>query len=174
MKAILLAGGYGTRLGELTKDRPKPTIEIGGKTVIERIIENLHLAGITQIIVNLHYLPTVMTEKITNKALFYYEEKLLGQEGTISALQDWLQDDDFFTLNADTITNVDYKNMILHHQPKTISVAMQNWRAAGVWLYSKEYFTNPSLPIVPYRPDGLVFHDIGTPERLEAAKAYYE
>lgn len=174
MKALILSAGYGTRLGELTKDRPKPTIEVGGKTVIERIIENLHLHGLTEIIVNLHYLPTVMTERITNKALFYYEPVLLGHEGTIMALRKWLERDDFFVINGDTISNVDYTLMKQRHVSGSITALMDENRCAGVWIYPPNYFQNQNTPIVPYRPPNLVWHDMGTPERLKEAQEYYE
>lgn len=174
IKALILAGGYGTRLGELTKNQPKPTIVINGKTVIEQIIERLHLHKITQIIVNLHYLPVVMTEKITNKALFYYEPRLLGHDGTISALRDWLEDNYFLVINGDTISNIDFSDMIAFHKNGTVTVLMDNWRCAGVWLYDTDYFINKDLSIIPYRPVNLIWHDIGTPERLQKAKEYYE
>lgn len=173
MRALILAAGYGTRLGELTKDKPKPLIEVNGRSVIEGIIERLHLHGIAQIIVNLHYLPLVITERIMNKALYYYEPKLLGHDGTIDALKDWLKDDDFFVINGDTISNVDYTQMKCLYKEKTISVLMDQWRCAGTWIYSKEYFENKNLPVIPYRPSGLEWHDIGTKERLEEARKFY-
>lgn len=174
-KALILAGGYGSRLGELTKDKPKPTIVINGKTVIEQIIERLHIHGITQIIVNIHYLPTIITEKINGNALYFYEPILLGHDGTIDALREWLRTDDhFWIINGDTISNVNYTDMELRHKPGTISALMDLWRCAGTWIYSKEYFQYKDLPIRPYRQLGLVWHDIGTPERLEEAKKFYE
>ena len=173
MKALILAAGYGTRLGDLTKDKPKPLIEINGKSVIEGIIDRLHMNGITEIIVNLHYLPTVITERIISKALYYYEPKLLGHDGTIAALKNWLNED-FFVINGDTISNVDFSEMAKQHKVNMISVLMDQWRCAGVWLYSKEYFENKNLPVIPYRPTDLTWHDIGTPERLKEAQEYYK
>ena len=51
MKALILAAGRGSRLGELTKDRPKPTIEIAGKTILQHIINNLYQHNIYDIII---------------------------------------------------------------------------------------------------------------------------
>ena len=99
---------------------------------------------------------------------------LLGHEGTISALSNWLKGEDFFLINGDTISNVNLTEMRNKHREKSISVLMDAWRCAGTWLYSKEYFNDSNLPIFPYRPSGLVWHDTGTPERLEEAKKYYE
>jgi NDP-sugar pyrophosphorylase family protein len=174
IKALILAGGYGSRLGELTKDKPKPTIEVGGKSVIQRIIDSLHSHGILQIIVNVHYLPIIITEKINGNALYFFEEVLLGHEGTISALKNWLSDDNFLVINGDTISTVDYSEMIRVHKKGTITVLYDNWRAAGTWIYDREYFNNPDLPVIPYRPLGLRWFDIGLPERLEEAKEFFK
>ena len=173
MRALILAAGYGTRLGDLTKEKPKPLIEVGGKSVIEGIIDRLHMNGVTEIIVNLHYLPIVITERIISKALYYYEPRLLGHEGTIHALKDWLKEDDFFVINGDTICNVDYTEMRELHKKGTISVLMDQWRCAGTWIYSKDYFVNKDLPVIPYRPLRLEWHDIGTPARLKEAQEFY-
>ncbi len=174
MRALILSAGYGSRLGELTKDKPKPLIEVNGKSVIEGIIDRLHIHGITEIIVNLHYLPTAITERINSNALYYYEPRLLGHDGTINALKEWLKGDDFFVINGDTISNVDYTEMRRYYKYNTITALMDQWRCAGTWIYPKEYFDNKNLSAIPYRPRGLEWHDIGTPERLEEAKKYYE
>ena len=173
MKCLILAAGRGTRLGELTKNQPKPTIEVGKKTILQRIVENLHSHGIYQIIINCHYLPLIIEEKIGSNTLYFYEEVLLGHEGTISALKNWLEGDDFFVLNGDTISNVNFTEMATQHKEGTISVLMENWRCGGTWLYSQQYFTNRDVPILPYRPAGLIWFDIGTPERLKQAKDYF-
>ena len=64
--------------------------------------------------------------------------------------------------------------MITQHKENTISVLMENWRAAGTWLYPKEYFSIKDLPIMPYRPNNLVWFDIGDPTRLQTAREYFE
>lgn len=173
MKAVILCAGYGTRLGTITKDKPKPMIEIAGKPVIGHIVDNLRLTGIDQIIINLHYLPEIITNYIGSKALFYYEPVLLGHEKTISALSEWLRDDDFMVINGDTLNDVNYASMIANHKSGTITALMDEWRCTGTWIYSKEYFTNKNLPVMPYRPK-INWFDIGTPERLKKAREYYE
>ena len=85
-----------------------------------------------------------------------------------------MENDDFIVQNGDTISNVDYTEMMRNHKEKSISILYDNWRAAGSWIYSEKYFTDKNLPIFPYRPNGLIWHDVGTPERLEAARNYFE
>lgn len=177
-KAIILAAGYGTRLGSLTKNCPKPAIKIGGKSIISRIIDNLQAAGITETIINLHYLPETIAEEVASRALFFYEPILLGHEGTISALRGWIGEDDFFVINGDTISNVNFDKMQrindAQGSDKAIIALMEEYRCCGTWLYPKEYFTEFDLRIIPYRQHNLVWHDTGTPERLEVARQYYE
>ncbi len=170
MKVICLAAGYGTRLGSLTKDKPKPLVDINGKPLIEHIMTRLALHGLTEVIVNLHYLPELLPAYLHERALYYYEPKLLGHRKTIMALRHWLQDDDFMVINADTITDIDYTDMMLFHRGHgpSITSAMDEYRATGTWIYSKEVF-HRILPLNPYRRD-FTWIDAGTPERLEEAR----
>ena len=87
-EALILAAGYGTRLGELTKDTPKPLVNLFGKPLIYFVIERLKRFGVTKIYVNTHYLAdkmdryfkennldveieTVYEEEILNTGVFY-------------------------------------------------------------------------------------------------------
>lgn len=172
MKALILAGGLGTRLGKLTKNTPKPLITVAGKPIIEHIVDRLNLHGIHDIIINTHYLATQINEKLETRALYYHVNQLLGHKGTIFALKPWLKDEDFFTINGDTLTDLSYTEMMLVHKPKTITAFMDSeWRCGGTWIYSKEIFTQ-DLPVIPYRPHAEFF-DTGTPEKLEKARKYY-
>ena len=54
-KALLLAAGRGTRLGEATRETPKPMLRVRGKPVLERHVEQLAAAGIEEIWINLHH-----------------------------------------------------------------------------------------------------------------------
>ena len=173
MKAIILAAGYGTRLGSLTKNKPKCLMKIGHKAVIEHIIDNLHTAGISEIIVNTHYLPDKVISRLKSNVLYFYEPRLLGHTGTIKSLQEWLENDDFFVINGDTISNVDYLAMYKKHEDMTITALMDEWRCAGVWLYSPYYFLNSDIPIIPYRPKGLKWKDMGMPQRLKEARRMF-
>lgn len=170
IKALILAAGYGTRLGELTKNKPKPLITIGRKPIVELIIDRLRIHGVEDIVINFHYLPDMLPEKLKSKAVYYYEPKLLGHNGTIQALKSWLSGDDFFVINGDTYSEVDYTAMMVSHTHNTITVFMDEWRCAGTWLYCKHYFDKPLL-VDPYRPK-VKWFDIGTPQRLQKARKY--
>lgn len=173
IKTCILGGGYGTRLGTLTKNLPKPLIKVGSKTVLEQLIDRLNLHGIYQIIINTHYLPVQINNSLETRALYYHVTRLLGHKGTIYALKDWLDGDYFFVINGDTLSNVNYREMINLKEPDKILALMDENRAAGTWLYPPKYFTDSELPIKPYRPNDLIWHDIGDRQRLKKAREYY-
>lgn len=174
MKALILAAGYGSRLGDLTKNKPKPTIEIGGRPIIDHIISRLHIHGITEIIVNLHYLQNMMTNHLQDNVLYFYEPRLLGHKGTILALRKWLKDEDFFVINGDTLNNLNYTSIIQFHKKDMITAYMDENRAAGTWIYPPLYFKDQNLSINPYRDSSVTWFDIGLPSRLQEAKKFYE
>ena len=106
MRALILAGGYGTRLGELTKSTPKVLIEVGGVPIIDRTIEKLTDVGITEITINTHYMNEMVAEYLTSRfpdlnLRIVYEPILLGTVGTLKANIDWLAVNDFIVMHAD-------------------------------------------------------------------------
>lgn len=173
MKALILCGGLGKRLGDLTKEIPKPLIPIGNTTVIEQIVDRLRQHGITQVMVKVHYLPDKIMKVLGDKVIYYYEPILYSHFETIRRLRPWLDGEDFLVINGDTISDVSYTDMEQLHVHDTITALMDEWRCAGTWIYCKSYFDKNTSLVIPFRPK-LVWHDIGTPERLAKAKEYYE
>jgi mannose-1-phosphate guanylyltransferase len=106
LRALILAGGYGTRLGELTKTIPKALIKVGGTPIIDRAIHKLIEVGITEITVNTHYLNEMVSEHLYTKfpnlnLRIVFEPKLLGTAGTLKANIDWLATGDFIVMHGD-------------------------------------------------------------------------
>ena len=77
MKAMILAAGFGKRLGELTKRKPKPLLEVKGKPLIDHHIEKLISAGFRTIAINTHYLGTQISEHVINN-LFPIDKHCIG------------------------------------------------------------------------------------------------
>ena len=174
LKALILCGGFGTRLQPLTKNTPKPLMTIGKKTVIEHIVDRLYLYGITEIIIKVHYLPDKIIEKLGDRVLYYYEPALFSHTETLIRLKKWLQDDEFMVINGDTLSEIDYSDMIKNHKNGTITHFMDSeYRGGGTWIYSSDWFDNKMIPIDPYRPN-KIFYDIGTIEKLDAARKHFE
>ena len=89
--AVIMAGGKGTRLLPLTKNIPKPMVEVGGKPIIERIINKLILEGFHNIVISLGHLPEVIEEYITKRnfdasIVFSRENVPLGTAGALSEI----------------------------------------------------------------------------------------
>lgn len=121
MKAVIMAGGRGTRISQVASDIPKPMIPICGKPVLQREIECLRNQGYQDLIITVSYLAHVIQDyfgdgsKFGVKISYYLEEKPLGNAGALFELKDIL-DDDFFLLNADSLFDVDFKRFEEFHR----------------------------------------------------------
>ena len=114
MKAMILAAGFGKRLGRLTQNIPKPLIQVQGKALIDYHLEKLIKSGFETVVINLHYLGEQIEEHITSnfsgkiKIIFSHEKEILGTCGGISNAINHFGNDDFLVLNADIFSDIDY------------------------------------------------------------------
>ena len=123
MKAVILAGGLGTRLLPLTETTPKPLVPLQNKPVMEYSIELLKKHGITDIIVTICYL----SEKIKNYFgdgskwgvnITYVEERQpLGTAGCVKFAKEFLEDT-FIIISGDALTDFDLQKGIQFHEEK--------------------------------------------------------
>jgi len=111
MRAVLMAGGSGTRLRPLTCDLPKPMVPILNRPIAEHIINLLRKHDITEIITTLHYLPDVMRDYFQDGSDFgvkityaVEEDQPLGTAGCVKNIAEWL-DDTFLVISGDSITD---------------------------------------------------------------------
>ncbi|KAI8085908.1 mannose-1-phosphate guanyltransferase [Gilbertella persicaria] len=120
MKALILVGGFGTRLRPLTLTLPKPLVEFANKPMILHQIENLAKAGVTDIVLAVNYRPEIMVaalkeyEAIYNvKITFSVETEPLGTAGPLALARDILAKDDspFFVLNSDVICDYPFEQL---------------------------------------------------------------
>ncbi|MGB5984734.1 MAG: sugar phosphate nucleotidyltransferase [Desulfobacterales bacterium] len=131
MKALILAAGYGTRLRPHTHIRPKPLFTIGGTTLLDRLISQLHVAGVTQVMVNTHHLADRIETHIHRTAyplpvFTRHEPQILGTAGAIGNLNDFWDDEPFLVINGDIVTDLDIARLYRFHQthasPVTLAV----------------------------------------------------
>lgn len=107
MKAMILAAGLGTRLGAITSDTPKCLVRVGGKTMIEHAVDSLVAAGISEAIVNTHYLAAKVEAFLTTAHLpialsVSHEPELLGTGGGLKRAMGFFDgEESFFLINAD-------------------------------------------------------------------------
>lgn len=121
MKALLLAAGYGKRLGELTRETPKPLIRVGDEPILAFCLNQLLSAGITEVIVNGHYLASQIESFLENFSTpldvhFSFEENLLGTAGTLRKHIDTLADDDFVVMHADNYFSDKLQRFVEDHK----------------------------------------------------------
>ncbi len=113
MKAIVMAGGEGTRLRPLTEGRPKPMVELLGRPVLERTVEHLKNNGITDICFTLRYLPRIIEdwfgdgERFGVKITHRVESEPLGTAGGVRACRDFIGDEEALIISGDAVCNFD-------------------------------------------------------------------
>ena len=116
MKAVILAGGLGTRLKPFTEVIPKPLLPIGEKTLLEVQIEQLKRHGFDEIYLALNYKADYIESYLKNGSKYnvklYYsiENKPLGTCGPITLLKDKLTEP-FLLMNGDILTKANFKNI---------------------------------------------------------------
>ncbi len=125
MKGMILAAGFGTRLGSLTNELPKPLVPVAGKPMIASAIEALKHAGCTDIIVNAHHHAGMIVEHFRNtdygvRIRVSVENDILGTGGGIVHARALLDDAPFFLLhNADIVTDADLSAVVDDHRSHT-------------------------------------------------------
>lgn len=125
MKALILVGGYGTRLRPLTLTVPKPLVHFCNKSIVEHQVEALVLAGVSHIILAVAYQPEAMNSALQAMEKKYNvritcsrEEEPLGTAGPIRLAKDLLEEGDaenFFVFNSDVICEFPLKQLIDFH-----------------------------------------------------------
>ena len=124
MRAILMAGGAGTRLRPLTCNLPKPMVPILNRPIAEHIINLLKRHGIHEVIATLHYEPDVMRDYFQDGSQFgikmHYaieEDQPLGTAGCVKNVEELLTDT-FLVISGDSITDLDLSAAIAFHREK--------------------------------------------------------
>ncbi|KAJ3404653.1 mannose-1-phosphate guanyltransferase, partial [Chytridiales sp. JEL 0842] len=125
MKALILVGGYGTRLRPLTFSTPKPLVDFANKPMIFHQIQAMAKVGVTDIVLAVNYQPDVMVnamnkveEEFNVKIHFSIESEPLGTAGPLALARDILAKDDapFFVLNSDVICEFPFDDLVAFHK----------------------------------------------------------
>jgi mannose-1-phosphate guanylyltransferase len=131
MKAVVLCAGYGTRLGEHTKDIPKAMLSLCGRPLLHYTLEYLRESGINRVALNVHYKSHVITDYFGDGANFglelYYshEDELLGTAGAVGKLEDYLaQEEDFLVVYGDLLIDQDLGELMRFHIDRRASATL--------------------------------------------------
>lgn len=127
MKAVIMAGGLGTRIAEVDRSVPKPMMRLQGTPVLEHQINVLKRQGITDIVLTIGYLGSVIQsyfengEKFDVNIQYIFEERPLGTAGGLRFLRDSLQkDEDFLLINGDIILDIDFMRLVEFHKKQSV------------------------------------------------------
>ena len=173
MKAVILAGGYGKRLRPLTDTTPKPLVEVAGRPIVDWQVRWLRQYGVTSFVMLVGYLREKVMEYFDSRkgemgidVAYSIEESPLGTGGALKNAQKLLgNDDEFFMVNGDNITNIEVDRMKLDGNIAKLAlvplrstygiprldgerivkfdekpILPEYWMNAGVYLMSKEIF----------------------------------
>jgi len=169
--ALVMAGGPGTRLGERTRAMPKPLLEVGGRPILDRVLEGLENAGVQRIILSVHYLADkiedfVAARRNTAAIEFIREPMRLGTAGALALVDPAsIGSTSLLVVNGDVVTRVDFRALrdfhIRHGNDGTLGVA--------------SYRVNVPFGVVRHDADGL-FEGVDEKPQLShfvAAGVYY-
>ena len=123
MKAILMAGGFGTRLRPLTVNIPKPMVPMANKPMMEHIVRLLKENGFNELVVMLHYQPEVIIRHFGDGAAFGVRMEYLrpqsdlGTAGCVKYAEKYLKDT-FLVISGDILTDFDLKAALAAHRER--------------------------------------------------------
>jgi NDP-sugar pyrophosphorylase family protein len=128
-QAMILAAGAGTRLRPLTDDIPKGMVPVGGKPVLEYAIRRLAAAGVTDIVINLNYLPEKITEYFGDgsawdvRLTYSYETEPLGTAGGVKKVAEHFEGP-FFVWYGDNLSNCDLGRLYDLHRSRNATATI--------------------------------------------------
>ena len=129
MKAVVMAGGEGSRLRPLTLNRPKPMVPLVDRPVMGHIIELLKKHGITDIVVTVQYMANVIQDHFGDGSAFgvqltySLEDRPLGTAGSVKHAEAVLQEP-FLVISGDAVTDIDLSQVIERHQQSGVIATM--------------------------------------------------
>lgn len=148
--AIVMAGGPGTRLGDLTRNTPKPLLPVGGRPILDHVLGALEAGGVRRIFVSVNYLAGQIEEFIVARESaaeieLVHEPERLGTAGALGLLGDRAPREPFLVVNGDVLTRADLNALqdfhVRHGHDGTVGVA--------------RYEVDIPFGVVRYGADGL-------------------
>lgn len=158
MKAVILAGGEGTRLRPLTQDLPKPLVPLVNRPFVRHQIDWLKRHGVTDVILSVHHQAERFHHLLGDEAHLLQEDRPLGTAGAARLAYEQLKDETFVVLNGDILTDLDLTAMRAFHREKGAHATLALARVADPTAYG----------LVMTAPDDRVTAFIEKPSAAEA------
>ncbi len=128
---LILSAGFGSRLGDLTKDRPKPLVPVAGVPVIDYSLKMVAREGFREVFVNLHYHAQQIRDYIGDggryglRVNFVEEPIILGTGGAMRNIEEQLKHQTLLTLNSDLVLGCDFSlRRILETHERTVPIPL--------------------------------------------------
>lgn len=161
MKAIILAGGKGTRLEPYTTVLPKPLVPIGDRPILDIIIRQLIHYGFKEIVLSVGYLSELIRAYFNNgindysdvRLSYVREDKPTGTAGSLRLIPEL--NETFLVMNGDLLTTLDYNKLVSYHRQKggILTIAM----------HKKQIKIN--LGVMETSPEGVLISYTEKPEK---------
>jgi len=153
MKAILLAGGIGSRLRPITDTIPKCLVSVHGQPLLDIWLQKLSGYKIGPFLINTHYLPKkveryVQQSPYKDVVTLVHEPQLLGTAGTVWANREWIGSEPFMLVHADNYCLCDFGCFVKSHQKKPPGIVMT--------MMTFETSTPETCGILGISEDGIV------------------
>ena len=129
-RAMILAAGRGRRLAPLTDTLPKPLVPVGGRPIIEHILDFLRAGGIREVVVNLHHLGHLIEERLGNgvpfgvRIAYSWEDPILDTGGGIKRAESLLAGEPFVVINGDSLLDLRLQDVVDRHRARRALVTM--------------------------------------------------
>lgn len=129
MRAVILAGGKGTRLRPYTTVLPKPLVPVGDRPILEVVIRQLAQHGFTRIDISVGHLGQLIKTYFEQTELpqgielhYHWEDQPLGTAGALRRIEGL--DDDFLVMNGDILTTLDYEQLMRFHRSQDAALTI--------------------------------------------------
>src|SRR4051794_35124752 len=122
MRAVVMAGGEGTRLRPMTANQPKPLLPVVNRPIMEHVLRLLKRHGFNETVVTVQFLAALVRnyfgdgDELGMDLQYATEETPLGTAGSVKNAEDALRDEPFVVLSGDALTDIDLTDMVRFHR----------------------------------------------------------
>src|SRR5438067_5511188 len=122
MRAVVMAGGEGTRLRPMTANQPKPLLPVVNRPIMEHVLRLLKRHGFDETVVTVQFLASLVRnyfgdgDDLDMHLTYATEETPLGTAGSVKNAEDALADDQFLVISGDALTDIDLTDMVRFHR----------------------------------------------------------